>query len=72
MKTTDEYLLVNQTAELLGVSANTVRAWAFTGKFQEYRHLVNKCRLFRKVDVEALLQQFENRNPEVLAIRKAK
>ncbi len=72
MNATDEYLLVNQTAELLSVSANTVRAWASTGKLQEYRHPVNNYRLFRKAEVEALLQQIENPTPVTPAIRKAK
>jgi hypothetical protein len=72
MSATEEYLLVNQTAERLGVSANTVPARPSTGKLQEYRHPVNNYRLFRKADVDTLLQQIENPSPVNLAIRKAK
>jgi excisionase family DNA binding protein len=69
---TDEFVLVNEAAELLGVSANTVRAWATTGKLQEYRHPVNNYRLFRREDVEALLEQIANPKPVKQRIRKAK
>lgn len=72
MIATDEYLLVKQAAELLGVSANTVRAWASTGKLQEYRHPVNNYRLFKKSEVEELLDQIANPQPVKLPVRKAK
>ena len=61
---TEKFLLVNETAELLGVSANTVRAWAASGKLQEYRHPVNNYRLFKKDDVEALLDRIANPAPQ--------
>jgi len=67
---TDEFLLVKETAELLGVSANTVRAWAETGKLQEYRHPVNNYRLFRRDDVEALVQRIANPSPQLAPRRK--
>lgn len=57
MMTTDEFLLVKRAAELLGVSANTVRAWALSGKLQEYRHPVNNYRLSKRDDVQTLLEQ---------------
>ncbi len=72
MIATDEYLLVKQAAELLGVSANTVRAWASTGKLQEYRHPVNNYRLFKKSEIEELLDQIVNPQPVKLPVRKAK
>ena len=72
MKATDEYLLVTQAAELLGVSANTVRAWAATGKLQEYRHPINNYRLFKKTEVDELLTQIANPHPVKMPVRKAK
>ena len=72
MTATDEYLLVKQAAVLLGVSANTVRAWASLGKLQEYRHPVNNYRLFKRAEVEGLLEQIENPEPAKQQIRKAK
>lgn len=58
-----EYLLVKEAAELLGVSPNTVRAWASIGKLQEYRHPVNNYRLFKRTDVERLLMSIRNPQP---------
>lgn len=72
MNPTDEFLLVKQVAQVLGVSANTVRTWASIGKLQEYRHPVNNYRLFKKSDVEELLGQIENPRPVKLPVRKAK
>ncbi|MCA9087263.1 MAG: helix-turn-helix domain-containing protein [Planctomycetaceae bacterium] len=72
MVTTDEYLLVNQAAELLGVSANTVRAWATSGRLQEYRHPVNNYRLFKRDEVETLLKQIAHPEPVKHRTRKAK
>ena len=56
----EDYLLVNEAAELLGVAPNTVRKWAADGKLKEYRHPVNNYRLFKKMDVEKLVQQIQN------------
>ena len=53
-KTPRTHLKVKETAELLGVAPNTVRAWAAAGRLPEYRHPVNNYRLFRRSDVEAL------------------
>lgn len=68
----DDYFLVNQAAEVLGVSANTVRSWAASGKLQEYRHPVNNYRLFKKDDIETLLSQIQNPQPAQRTKRKAK
>lgn len=63
MTAANEFLLVKQAARLLGISANTVRAWAKSGKLQEYRHPVNNYRLFKKKDVERLLDEIDNPRP---------
>lgn len=54
MTTKAKFLTVKETADKLGVSPNTVRAWGFNGKLPEYRHPVNNYRLFKKSDVEGL------------------
>jgi excisionase family DNA binding protein len=56
----DDFLLVKEAAARLRVAPNTVRAWAATGKLPEYRHPANNYRLFKRADVEALLQEIEN------------
>ena len=53
------YLRVNEAAKLLGVCANTVRAWGAEGKIPEYRHPVNKYRLFRKSDLDEIILELE-------------
>jgi DNA (cytosine-5)-methyltransferase 1 len=56
----DDFLLVNEAAEVLGIAPNTVRKWAADGKLKEYRHPVNNYRLFKNSDVLVLLQSVEN------------
>ena len=56
---TNEFLLVKEAAELLGVSANTIRAWASAGKLQEYRHPVNNYRLYKQAELERILKKLE-------------
>ena len=63
-----EFLLVSEAASTLGVSANTVRAWAANGQLNEYRHPVNNYRMFKKSDVTKLLRAI--RNPK--SLRKTK
>ncbi len=70
MPAINEFLLVKQAAELLGVSPNTVRAWAATGKLQEYRHPVNNYRLFKRADIERLSSSIKNPTPVTMS-RKA-
>ena len=53
------YLRVTEAAKLLGVCANTLRAWGAEGKIPEYRHPVNRYRLFRKTDLEKIVQELE-------------
>jgi DNA (cytosine-5)-methyltransferase 1 len=52
-----EYLTISEAAELLGVSAWTLRNWDRTGKLKPHRHPVNRYRLYRREDLEILLSQ---------------
>jgi DNA (cytosine-5)-methyltransferase 1 len=63
----DDYLTVTQAAEFLGVSPNTIRNWGREAKIPEYRHPINKYRLFKQCDLERLLRQLSvpaNRRPK--------
>ena len=59
MPAKNEFLTVKQTAEVLGVSPNTVRTWGGSGKLPEYRHPLNNYRLFKVKDVEKLRRKLE-------------
>lgn len=53
------FLRVKQAAEILGVCPNTVRAWGAEGRIPEYRHPVNRYRLYKKSDLEKVLRRLE-------------
>ena len=52
-----DYLTVSAAARLLGVSASTLRNWDRSGKLKAARHPLNKYRLYRRDDLEALLKK---------------
>jgi DNA (cytosine-5)-methyltransferase 1 len=51
----DGYLRIQEAAEFLGVSPNTLRNWGREEKITEYRHPVNNYRLYRQGDLEEIL-----------------
>ena len=55
----DEYVRINEAAKYLGVCRNTLRNWGRQGKIPEHRHPVNRYRLYKVSDLEALLKQTE-------------
>jgi len=57
------FLRVKEAAELLGVSPNTVRAWGAAGKIPEYRHPVNRYRLYKRKELEAVLRRLVKATP---------
>ena len=52
-----EYVLTAEAAKVLGVSQNTLRAWAETGKIPMHRNPANGYRLFRQSDLDKFLKQ---------------
>ena len=57
MERLDGYLRIREAAAFLGVSPNTLRNWGREQKIAELRHPVNNYRLYRRSDLEKLLQQ---------------
>lgn len=53
------FLRVKEAARMLGVSPNTVRAWGADGRIPEYRHPVNRYRLYRKTELKRILDKLE-------------
>jgi MerR family transcriptional regulator, copper efflux regulator len=54
-----DYLLIRDAASFLGVSQATLRNWDREGKIAAYRNPINGYRLFKRADLEALLQKVE-------------
>ena len=63
MTKVSEYVKVAEAAEILGVSQNTVRAWAENGKLPVHRNPANGYRLFRRSDLDAFLEQVGKQSP---------
>ena len=60
MQRLDEYAKVAEAADILGISPNTLRAWAEKGKIPSTTNPVNGYRLFRQADLEEFLQNIKN------------
>lgn len=52
----DEYLTVKEAAEFLGVCPATLRNWDRSGKLKPKRHPMNRYRLYRRDELEAVLR----------------
>ncbi len=59
MKNLQDYLLIKEAAEVLGVTQQTLRNWEKAGKLRVYRNPVNGYRLFLKTDLEVILKKLE-------------
>ena len=58
-----DYLRISDAADYLGVSPNTLRNWENAGKIVARRHPVNHYRLFKKDELDALLEQLQEPSP---------
>ena len=59
MSKPDQYLRVKEAAALLGVSPNTIRSWGGEGKIPEYRHPINRFRLYKRAELESVIRGIE-------------
>ncbi len=57
MEKLSQYVKIAEAARILGVSQNTLRAWAEDGKVPVYRNPANGYRLFRQADLEEFLRR---------------
>lgn len=57
MKRFDEYMRIKEAAEFLGVTPNTLRNWEKEDKIKVYRNPQNSYRLYKKEDLEQLLNK---------------
>ena len=54
-----EYLKIASAAKLLGISQNTLRSWADSGRIAVHKNPINGYRLFLKKDLEEFLKSVE-------------
>lgn len=59
MKKIDEYMRITEAATFLGVSPNTLRNWEKEKKIKVYRNPQNRYRLYKREDLETLLNQIQ-------------
>ena len=57
-----DYMRVGEAAAFLGVSASTLRNWDRAGKVKAIRHPINGYRLYKRTDLEGLLQRLYEEN----------
>lgn len=57
MRKLTDYVLTAEAAEILGVSQNTLRAWARDGKISMHRNPANGYRLFKREDLQTFLKR---------------
>lgn len=57
MNKLSEYVKVAEAASIMGVSQNTLRAWAEDGKIPMHRNPANGYRLFRRSDLDKFLRK---------------
>ena len=55
----DEYLQAKEASEYLGVCPKTLRNWEATGRIVVLRHPINNYRLYRRSDLDRLIEQIE-------------
>lgn len=61
-KKIDDYLTIKEAADFLGVSTATLRNWDRAGKLVPHRHPINRYRLYKKSDLEHLLEEIQGTN----------
>jgi DNA (cytosine-5)-methyltransferase 1 len=54
-----EFLKIKAAADFLGVSANTLRNWGKNKRINVYRNPQNSYRLYKKEDLERLLDNIK-------------
>ncbi len=66
-------ITIRKAAEILGVSALTLRNWDNSGKFLAGRHPINNYRVYKLADIEKLLIEIETnkgKRPDKNKVRK--
>ena len=56
MPTERKLLTIKQAADLIGVTALTLRNWDKAGKLKAFRHPINNYRVYKREDVDKLVE----------------
>lgn len=54
-----DYIMIQDAAIFLGVTPNTLRNWEKVKKITAYRNPLNRYRLYKKEDLETLLNNIK-------------
>ena len=66
-----QYVTIKEAAALLGVTPLTLRNWDKKGKLIAHRHPLNNYRVYKKEEIDALLQKIDGntRAPKKLKVQ---
>ncbi len=56
-----EFLTIKEAAALIGVTPLTLRNWDNSGKFTASRHPINHYRVYKKAEVEMLIEDMKTK-----------
>jgi len=59
----EKYLSISQAAEILNISAETLRRWDNSGKFKSVRHPINNYRVYSEEQVQNLVKEIQAEIP---------
>lgn len=62
IKKPDDYLTISAAARFIGVHPATLRNWEKAGKIICYRHIMSGYRLYKKEDLEQLLNNIKTKD----------
>jgi len=63
MRNLRDFITIRQAADMIGVSPATLRNWDRSGKLKATRHPINRYRLYRRRNVQALLAALADHPP---------
>lgn len=65
-----EFLSIKQAAKILGVTPLTLRNWDRSGKFTASRHPINNYRVYKRSEVEMLLEDMQQKNLKLEKVKR--
>ncbi|OHA23897.1 MAG: hypothetical protein A3B11_02045 [Candidatus Taylorbacteria bacterium RIFCSPLOWO2_01_FULL_44_26] len=58
--TQHQLISIKKAADLLGITPLTLRNWDKNGKLKALRHPINNYRVYKRQDIEKLLEEISN------------